>query len=380
MLFYHLFSERKVTINHYVAPLFIWILINGALAFSLQGAGFLIIPVYFGLIIFGVFIVTQKSNKTLNLFLSIPALIIIAPFIQMFPIGLGLKVLFGSAILTVLTFTMLLPVFGAFAKKGIWSLLFLVLAIGFFAKAHSESGYEYGKAKSNSLLYVYNADTDKANWATYDTNLDSWTKGYLGENPKNATALNEIPLFSKYNSGFTYASEAPKKDILKPSIEFLEDRIIGNQRFFKIKISPNRNVNRYDIFANEKMAIHNFKANGVTTLGQKNSLYQRKGKKILSYYVVGNAPLEMQFSVNVSTVLDMELMESSFDLMTNPLFQITKRKNWMMPTPFVLNDAVVIRQKIKPSPVSVVNALEAAVSNSIIKDSLSVVKDSLKKP
>ena len=380
MLFYHLFSERKVTINHFVAPLFIWILINGALAFSLQGAGFLIIPVYFGLIIFGIFIVTQKSNKTLNLFLSIPALIIIAPFIQMFPIGLGLKVLFGSAVLTVLIFALLLPVFGAFAKKGIWSLLFLVLAIGFFAKAHSESGYEYGKAKSNSLLYVYNADTDQANWATYDTNLDSWTKGYLGENPKNATALNEIPLFSKYNSGFTYASEAPKKDILKPSIEFLEDRIVGNQRFFKIKISPNRNVNRYDIFANEKMAIHNFKANGVTTLGQKNSLYQRKGKKILSYYVVGNAPLEMQFSINASTVLDMELMESSFDLMTNPLFQITKRENWMMPTPFVLNDAVVIRQKIKPSPVSVVNALEAAVSNSIIKDSLSVVKDSLKKP
>lgn len=351
MLFYHLLSERKVTINHYVAPLFIWIIINGALAFSLQGAGFLIIPIYFGLIIFGVFIVTQKSNKTLNLFLSIPALIIIAPFIQMFPIGLGLKVLFGSAILTVLTFGLLLPVFGAFAKKGIWSLVFFVLSIGFFAIAHYESGYEYGKAKSNSLLYVYDADTDQARWATYDKNLDLWTKSYLGENPKEATALNETPLFSKYNSGFTYAAEAPKKGILKPSIAFLEDRIVGNQRFLKIKISPNRNVNRYDIFANEKMAIHNFRANGVTTLGQKNSLYKRKGKKILSYYVVGNAPLEMQFSVNFATVFDMELMESSFDLMTNPLFQITKRENWMMPTPFVLNDAVVIRQKIKPSQV-----------------------------
>ncbi|RDI56587.1 peptidase M28-like protein [Flavobacterium glaciei] len=351
MLFYHLLSERKVTINHYVAPLFIWIIINGALAFSLQGAGFLIIPIYFGLIIFGVFIVTQKSNKTLNLFLSIPALIIIAPFIQMFPIGLGLKVLFGSAILTVLTFGLLLPVFGAFAKKGIWSLVFFVLSIGFFAKAHYESGYGYGKAKSNSLLYVYDADTDQARWATYDKNLDLWTKSYLGENPKEATALNETPLFSKYNSGFTYAAEAPKKGILKPSIAFLEDRIVGNQRFLKIKISPNRNVNRYDIFANEKMAIHNFRANGVTTFGQKNSLYKRKGKKILSYYVVGNAPLEMQFSVNSATVFDMELMESSFDLMTNPLFQITKRENWMMPTPFVLNDAVVIRQKIKPSQV-----------------------------
>lgn len=377
LVFYNRFSARKVTMNHYVAPLFIWIVINGALAFSLQGAGFLIIPVYFGLFLFAAFIITQKSRKILSLIFSIPALLIIAPFIQMFPIGLGLKVLFGSAILTVLTFGLLLPVFGAFAKKGIWSLVFFVLAIGFFAKAHSESGYESGKAKSNSLLYVYDADTDKANWATYDTNLDSWTKGYLGENPKEATALNETPLFSKYNSGFTYAAEAPKKDILKPSIVFLEDRIVGNQRYLRIKISPNRNVNRYDIFANEKMAIHNFKANDVTTLGQKNSLYQRKGKKILSYYVVGNAPLEMQFSVNSSTVFDMELMESSFDLLSNPLFEITKRENWMMPTPFVLNDAVVIKQKIKPTPVVVANALDTAI-NPMAKDSLTVVKDSLK--
>ena len=378
MAFYHLFSDSKVTINHYVAPLFIWIVVNGALAFLLPGAGFLIIPVYFGLLIFGIFIVTQQSNRTLNLFLSIPALLIIAPFIQMFPIGLGLKVLFGSAILTVLTFGLLLPIFGAFAKKGIWSIILLLLSIGFFAKAHSESGYEAGKAKSNSLLYIYNADTDQANWTTYDTNLDSWTKSYLGENPKKVTNLNEIPLFSKYNSGFTYAAEAPKKDILKPSIEFLEDRTIGNQRYVKIKISPNRNVNRYDIFANEKMEIHNLKANGVTTLGQKNSLYQRKGKKILSYYVVKNAPLEMQFSFNVSTAFDMELLESSFDLLSNPLFEITKRDNWMMPTPFVLNDAVVIRQKIKPSPVVVINALEAAITNHIIKDILTIVKDSLK--
>ena len=147
-------------------------------------------------------------------------MLIIAPFIHMFPIGLGLKVLFGSAILTVLTFGLLLPVFGAFAKKGIWSIVFFVLSIGFFAKAHSESGYESGKAKSNSLLYVYDADTDKANWVTYDTNLDSWTKSYLGENPKNATNLNEIPLFSKYNSGFTYAAERLKKHFKNQALNF----------------------------------------------------------------------------------------------------------------------------------------------------------------
>ncbi|HEX9153010.1 MAG TPA: peptidase M28, partial [Flavobacterium sp.] len=254
----------------------------------------------------------------------------------------------------------------------------LVLAIGFFAKAHSESGYEFGKAKSNSLLYIYNADTDKANWATYDTNLDTWTKSYLGENPKDAAALNETPLSSKYNSGFTYQADAPVKILKKPTIEFLEDRIVGNQRYLKIRISPNRTVNRYDIFANEKMILHNFKANGAKSLGQKGSAYDRKGKKILSYYVVDNLPLEMQFSINTSTVFDMELMESSFDLMTNPLFAIAKRENWMMPTPFVLNDAVVIKEKIKPSPIVIQNALDSGFANPAVKDSLKVAKDSLK--
>ena len=375
---YQRFSAQKATINQYVAPLFIWIIINGILAFTLQGAGFLIIPVYFGLITFSVFIITQRSNTLLNLVLSIPALVLIAPFIQMFPIGLGLKVLFGSAILTVLLFALFLPVFLAFAKKGMWGLLFIVLSIGFFAKAHFDSGYELGKAKSNSLLYIYNADTDKASWATYDTNLDSWTKSYLGENSKEATPSNAIPLFSKYNSGFTYSVEAPKKELLKPTIQFLEDRIEGNQRKFKILISPNRNVNRYDIFANEKMAIYNFKANGVTTLGQKSSLYERKGKKIVSYYVVDNAPLEMEFSINSSAVFDMELLESSFDLMTNPLFDIKKRENWMMPTPFVLNDAVLIKEKIKPSPVVATTDVLAPVATiPNIKRKISVVIDSL---
>ncbi|MND73461.1 hypothetical protein D3C80_650360 [compost metagenome] len=70
----------------------------------------------------------------------------------------------------------------------------------------------------------------------------------------------------------------------------------------------------------------------------------------------------------------MELLESSFDLMTNPLFEMAKRENWMMPTPFVLNDAVVIKQKIKPGQKTVVSKL----INPILKDSLTVAKDSLK--
>lgn len=356
--FYHRFSSKKATINHYIAPLFVWIIINFIIALKLKGAGFLILPVFSGLIMLAYFVITQKTNRFLNLILSIPTLLIIAPFIQMFPIGLGLKLLFGSAILTVLAFSLLLPILGTFSKKGLWSSFLFIVALGFIAKADYYSGYEPGKAKSNSLLYILDAENDKAVWTTYDTNLDGWTQGYLGINPKIAEGLNANPLKSKYNSGFTFMADAPMKNIARPTIEFLKDSIIGTNRYLKIRITPNRKVNRYDVFANEDLVFQNLKANGQSTLGQKGSLYERKGKKIVSYYVVDQLPLEIEFSIKASSILDMDLMESSFDLMNNPLFSMAKRADWMMPTPFVLNDAVVITQKIRPTPVATIPVVE----------------------
>lgn len=376
---YQIFSFKKVTMNHYVAPLFFWIVINGLLAFFLEGAGFLILPVFAGLLMLASFVLTQKSKWNLNLFYGIPALLIIAPFIQMFPIGLGLKVLFGSAILTALTFGLLLPVFGSFRRKGMASLILFVLVIGFFAKAHYESGYELGKAKSNSLVYIMDADKNKATWSTYDTNLDEWTKTYLGENPKELTTLKGNTLTSKYNSSFTFSAAAPIKVLSRPIIEFLKDSVVAGNRFLKIRITPTRKVNRYDVFANKNLVIQNFKANGLTLLGQKGSKYERKGKKLLSYYVVNQIPLEIEFSVAASSVLDLDLMESSFDLMHNPLFPMAKRADWMMPTPFVLNDAVIIKQKIKPS-LKTIKPIVLKVGNVIEKDSLRIEMDSLKTP
>ena len=349
-LFYQNNGKRNPEMSQFIAPLFLWFLLNFGIAFQLQGAGFLIIPIIFSLFMLGIFVLTQKSNWILNCLLAIPILIILVPFIQMFPIGLGLKILFVSAILTVLTFTLLLPIFGSFSRKGIWSAGFFIVAFGFFVKAHYTSDYSNEKAKPNSLVYVLNADTNKANWATYDINLDEWTKKYLGTNPKNCTSSNFNNLYSKYGSKFTFMSDAPMIAISKPTIEFMRDTIKGNQHLFKIKITPNRDVNRYDIFVNNKIQINNFKANGVKSMAFKSNSSSRISGKLLTYYVVDKLPLEMEFSISNKTILDLDLVESSFDLLTNPLFKMIPRKSWMMPTPFVFNDAVLLKQKIKPSP------------------------------
>ena len=347
-LFYRKESKRNSEMNQLIAPLFLWFVFNLLILIYLKGAGFLIIPILSSLLMLVYFIVTQKSNWFLNLILSLPTLLIIVPFIEMFPIGLGLKILFVSSILTVLCFGLLLPVFGSFSRKPIWSIICLLVALGFFVKAHLNSNYSNIKAKPNSLVYYFNADKKQAYWATYDKNLDIWTKSCLGEKPQVAKEISNN-LKSKYESQFTFATKAPLQSIAEPTILFLQDTIQENQRILKIQIIPNRVVNRYDIYASEKMIINNLKANGAQLTNQKTKVYPRDGKQIINYYVVNNEPLILDFSIPKNQKLQLSLLESSFDLLTNTNFKMAKRQPWMIATPFVINDAILLEKEIKPS-------------------------------
>ncbi len=373
-LFYGHAKSEAIIINYSVAPISVWILINLGLAIFLPGAGFFIIPVFSALLMFGFFVITQRSSLTINLLSAIPTLIILVPFIVLFPIGLGLKILFATSILAFLVFSLLLPLLGTFTQKWIWSAVLFIVAFGALMHAHLNSSFGDSTAKPNSLLYVYNVETDKAVWASYDKILDDWTKIYITDSIPNSRFLSDYPLFSKYNSEILYTSEALVRNIPEPTVGFETDSIVGNNRFLKIRIAPNRRVNRIDIFANENLEFRNFKANNATALGQIGAIYPRKGKKLLSYYVVDNDPLVLDFTINKDAVLDMSMMESSFDLMTNPLFGMRKRSTWMMPKPFILTDAVVQIKKINPVPrlyvpqLSPELRLRAADRNDTIRD------------
>jgi len=379
-LFYQNNGKRNPEMSQTVAPLFIWLLINVGIALKLKGAGFLIIPVIFSTLMLGFYVLTQRSSWILNCLLAIPALVILVPFIQMFPIGLGLKILAGSAVLTVLTFTLLLPVFGPFPRKGIWATAFAMFAIGFFVKAHQASAYTNEMAKPNSLVYILDADTKKAYWATYDANPDEWTKTYLGGKPKDASSLNSNKLYSKYGSQYTFMNTASIKNISKPTIEFLRDTLKGNQHLYKIRITPNRKVNRYDLFVNNNIQINNFRANSVKSVDFESNIASKTSGKLLTYYVVDNIPLEIEFSISGKQKLDLDLMESSFDLLSNPLVKVVPRKTGMIPMPFVLNDAVIIRQKVKPSQAFNLQKVDLRYGTFPNKrDSLTIASDSLRR-
>ncbi len=344
-IMYHSKDSKPKEYNQFIAPLILWILINIGAALYLKGAGFFIVPVFSSLLMFGYFVITQKSNPILNFILSLPTLVILVPFVEMFPIGLGLKILFVSTIFVTLIFGLLLPIFGSFQNKKVYFFLFLVLGLCFLGKAHYNSNYSENKAKPNSLIYIQNTDERKAYWATYDKNLDEWTKGYLGEKPTDAKKLNSNKMYSKYQAGFTFMASAPFKSLPKSTVNFVKDSIVGNYRNFIIDIVPNRKLNRIDVFSNGGKP-QQVRANNVQNIEFKSNIENAKNNKVLTYYITDTIPLKLQFRISAKEKLDLSIKESSFDLLEHPQFSITKRKSWMMPTPFVLNDAIIVEHRI----------------------------------
>ena len=346
---YHRYSKKTNVASLLIAPLIFWLLINVIVAIYLKGAAFFIIPVFLGLLSLWILIRQEKPNLILMVIIGALAIFMFVPLIQFFPVGLGLKMLVGSSLITALLFGILLSVFGFYSKKGILSAVFILLAIVFFIKAHLTSNFTAERQKPNSLVYYYDADTDETYWATYDKILDDWTKGYLGENPEEASNYITYASGSKYAKGYSFAVEAPAKNIPLFKAVLNSDTIINDIKKRTFTIIPNRNVNQISLYVAEGVEFDFLSFNGqsLPLNNNENRASQKiKSKELVRYYVSDKDSLEVSYEVSKDQKVSFTVMEYSYDLLDHPQFKINNRAENMMPKPFVVSDAIIVKKKI----------------------------------
>ncbi|MBT8184863.1 MAG: M20/M25/M40 family metallo-hydrolase, partial [Eudoraea sp.] len=247
---YHRWRKLS-TPNLLVAPVVIWLILCGIVAAYLPGASFFTIPLIALLSALFILINQKEPNPYLLVFLVLPAIWILAPFIKMFPVGLGLKMMIAASLLATLLFLLMLPLFGFYKHKKRLAYLGLLLFVGFMVSAHFKSGYDKNNPKPTSLLYVLDADNNTAKWTTYEQVPSDWTSQYIDTEKRQTVTASENTLSSKYSTGFTYTSEAPLKEIPLPEVEVSKDSVAGDTRMLEVCITPQRNVNRLELFTNE---------------------------------------------------------------------------------------------------------------------------------
>ena len=352
---YHRFTKNDNYPSLFISVLAIWFLLCFFSALYVPGASYLALLLFPALLQLWILIRWKKPNVFLMLLASFPAIYIITPFIIRFPVALGLRIVFLSCILTTLLFALILPISAQFFQKRILSLLFFFVAVIFIGIAHFNSESSEEQPKPNSLVYILDTDQETGAWATYDQLLDSWTKNYI--NPENnlATDYNKNTLDNKYNLQFAYVTDAPIKELKTPIFEVYRDTVIQNSRELYLCITPQRIVNRMDLYTNTLFNFEEFEVNGQSAkdftyknLGRYNAFKKRWNKNLLTYYVTKNHPLELSMRFHKDSLPEFTLYESSYDLLTNPLFSVPDRPEEMMTKPFILNDAVVLKTKFIP--------------------------------
>ena len=317
-----------------VAPIFIWLIVCGLVAHYLKGASFFIIPL-FGLLAGLLITINQeKPNPFLMVFLALPAVLIYSPFIKMFPVGLGLKMMVASTLFTTLLFFLILPFFGQLKSKGRLAYLCLFLFFTFGITSHIQSDFNEKRPKPSSLLYVYNEDKNTSQWATYDNVLIDWNGQFLGEDKKQPEAET---ISSKYRTNLNYVADAPKKEIPVPYIDTVMDTIVGENRVIEICITPQRDVNRLEIFTNP-IKLGKAKVNQIEL---SSHFLENRKNRLVTHYITNNNFTELQLEFPKDSVLELTLYEASNDLLTHPDFSIPERPKNSIPMPFVLNDAIL---------------------------------------
>jgi hypothetical protein len=358
--FYKRYFKLHSAANLLVAPLFIWGIINVLIVIYLKGAGFFIIPVYLGLISLAILLFSKEQSKTKYLIitlLSFPTILIFAPLLQMFPVGLGLKMLPLSAIFTVLIFGLLTPIlkkikplFGTKIKHGFVT-VFLGLSFILFIKASFSSGYTKDRRQPTSLNYVFNADSNEAFWASFESKTNDYNKAYLGEKPTKGS-FDKSTNASKYNSHYKLHKKTEVIAMSQPIITKVSDTIVKNERKIRLQIQPQRHTTRIEFIAKDSINYHTFNVNGVSFNKSKDAVFAfntGKHRSVLTYYFTEkNEVLDLEFSIPKNEDPELTLYDIAYDLYTNPFLNVKPRQNeTMMPTPFVVNDASVIIKKIK---------------------------------
>ena len=66
----------------------------------------------------------------------------------------------------------------------------------------------------------------------------------------------------------------------------------------------------------------------------------------MRYYVSDKDSLEVSYEVSKDQKVSFTVMEYSYDLLDHPQFKINNRAENMMPKPFVVTDAIIVKKKI----------------------------------
>lgn len=345
-LFFTLFNRLGIkwnTIEVLIISVLLWLILSALAYFYLPGASYFVLPAIFGMFSLISLVLFKTNSQFLHFLFSLPLLFTILPFIYFLPVGLGMSSIFISCVLCVLVLLLLSPILANFhALKGMSFLVFCT-ALFFLGKAHINSGFNVSQPRPTSLVYCEDKDKQESFWASYDLELSRWNANYF---QKDEATEEAITFESKYANRFQFVGKAETIEIPISTYQIEKLDQTTSTRTYKLKLTPNRNLNRYEAFFNRPIEISNVVINGKPLDINFKEKYTSRNTRFFNYYVSNQEALSIEFTVLTTEDFELKLYESAFDLINHPELKVPARPSNQISTPFVLNDATIAVHKL----------------------------------
>jgi len=332
-----------------LAPTILWLLINGLIAVNLVGAGFfaLVLVAPLAALLYAV-IQTQKTIKPIiYVLLSLPGILVIAPQIPIFVIGLGLSKVFIASILTSLLLITLLPIWVKFhhfkwQQRGL-ELITLLCIIGFI----NTTGYSQDQKKPSSLNYLQDNNSAKAVMFTYNPHLDVFTEQALSLQNKGGELLADIYPTNPWRTA-TFSKTVEKLELAPLTYSVMEKNIGENRVFVRLYVTPQTSTARIQLASHTPMLIESIAVDSQAFATEGKA---HKSGFFLSHTVSKNQPVLIEFIYNADQDVEIRLIDTRFDLAA-VMPEFVPRPDYVMPTPFRLSDATIISEIVHFRPIN----------------------------
>lgn len=343
---YRWLSSKKPhlsTLEWLIAPCFLWLLINFAVAIHLTGAGFLSLMLIAPLIYLAVNTIRNETNMhpILYVLLLLPALIVISPQIPTFVIGLGLSQLFIATLLTALVMLVLAPVLVRLEGYKWQQSTLLVMAFICLVGMVNKTGYSIEQKKPTGINYVVDIASKKAVLFSYNRSLDSYTQQVFSEANRGDSEIEGIyPISPRRKPRFTKTVEM--LDVSPINYSASSEKLSDTHHKIIMTVTPTQSAHTLQLTSNAPLTIESLKINN-KYFGRQN--VKQRGGFVFKHQVTSEQPISIEMIYSANQALTIKLLETRLSF-AELMPQLVQREDNLMPTPFRLTDAVIVSETI----------------------------------
>jgi hypothetical protein len=344
---YSRFRRRRSMNDLVTGALCLWVVLSLATSFLLPGASYLFTwPSLFMVIALGFLLAKRGSpgpakEKIILSIAAAPAVLLLAPVIQMVFVALTLRSYAVVIIMAGLLIGLIVPHLSLTFPAGKWATPLIAAALGLtlVVIGLSRSSFGTDRRKPDNLSYFLDADAAKASWLSSDQRGDAYTAQYFGGMVESVDGSEYFPALRKK----ALKSDAPLAALRPPDVAAISKQSSGEGRALTVQITSPRKAPCIWIVLEDRSqlskALINDKAMNIAEVGSPST-----GPFTIGYYGVGEKGIQLTLITKNSTPIKIMVMDSSYGSFELPGVSTPPRPNDMMASGYPNSDWTIVRK------------------------------------